>query len=136
MIEQSRTWLRQLGLISFNKTNAFGDNDTPPRVGTFEWHITGPSYTHPLAKIGSDEKKPGFIVCDLNTTSVATLDDISSFIRKMEMTTSMKNIGNCIFVYISNAYTEKSIYLAKSKGVMAITFGNIFGKRNATAVEK
>jgi len=136
MIEQSRTWLRQLGLISFNKSNAFGDNDTPPKVGTFEWHITGPSYTHPLAKIGSNEKKPGFIACDLNTTSVATSDDISTFIRKMEMTTSMKNIGNCIFVYISNSYTEQSIHLAKSKGVMAITFSNIFGKRNAIAVEK
>jgi len=136
MIEQSRTWLKQLGLISFNKTNAFGDNESPPRVGTFEWHITGPSYTHPLAKGSSGEKKPGFVVCDLNTTPVATLDDINTFIKKMEMTTSMKNIGNCIFIYISNTYTEQSLYMAKSKGVMAITFSNVFGKRNATAVEK
>ncbi|HBL7318627.1 TPA: hypothetical protein ACM5D1_004593, partial [Escherichia coli] len=136
MIEQSRTWLRQLGLISFNKAKAMGDDDKPPRVGTFEWHITGPSYTHPLAKGSIEGKKPGFVVCDLNTTPIATLDDISTFIKKMEMTTSMKNIGSCIFIYISNAYTEEALYRAKSNGVMAITFSNIFGKRNAIAVEK
>lgn len=54
----------------------------------------------------------------------------------MDMTISMKNIGNCIFVYISNGYTEEALYLAKSKGVMAITYNNIFGKRNITAIDK
>lgn len=46
----------------------------------------------------------------------------------MDMTISMKNIGNCIFVYISNGYTEEALYLAKSKGVMAITYNNILEK--------
>ncbi|MDH8185065.1 hypothetical protein QIG30_28090, partial [Klebsiella pneumoniae] len=50
MIEQSRTWLKQLGLVSFGKVKAMGDDNNHPRVGTFEWHITGPSYTHPLTK--------------------------------------------------------------------------------------
>lgn len=136
MIEQARTWLKQLGLVSYGKTKAMGDDAKNPMVGTFEWHITGPSYTHPLTKNSINGKKPGFIVCDLNTTPSATLDDIDTFIRKMEMTLSLKNIGNCIFIYISNAFTEKALYQAKSKGVLAITFSNIFGKRNTVAAER
>ncbi|UJT80976.1 hypothetical protein L1P06_18680 (plasmid) [Edwardsiella piscicida] len=90
MIEQSRTWLKQLGLVSFGKVKAMGDDNHPPRVGTFEWHITGPSYTHPLTKKHNDKKKPGFVVCDLNTLPITTIDDISIFIKKMETTISMK----------------------------------------------
>lgn len=136
MIEQSRTWLKQLGLVSFGKVKAMGDDNNHPRVGTFEWHITGPSYTHPLTKKYDNKTKPGFVVCDLNIQPITTLNDISIFIKKMDMTISMKNIGNCIFVYISNGYTEEALYLAKSKGVMAITYNNIFGKRNITAIDK
>lgn len=136
MTEQSRTWLKQLGLVSYGKTKAMGDDSKNPIVGTFEWHITGPSYTHPLAKTSANMKQPGFVACDLNTTPITTLDDINTFIRKMDMTSSMKNVSNCLFVYISNGYTEKALYLAKSKGVMAITFSNVFGKRNTIAVEK
>ncbi len=47
MLEQSTTWLKQLGLVSFVKTKAMGDDLKNPMVGTFEWHITGPSYVHP-----------------------------------------------------------------------------------------
>lgn len=136
MIEQARTWLKQLGLVSYGKTKAMGDETKNPMVGTFEWHITGPSYIHPLTKNSINKKKPGFIVCDLNTTPSATLDDIDTFIRKMDMTLSLKNIGYCFFVYISNTYTEKALYKAKSKGVLAITFSNIFGKRNTVAAER
>lgn len=136
MIEQVRTWLKQLGLVSYGKTKAMGDETKNPMVGTFEWHITGPSYTHPLATNNINEKKPGFIACDVNTTQSATLDDVETFIRKMEMTVSLKNISNCIFVYISNAFTENALYQAKAKGVLAITFSNVFGKRNTIAAER
>ncbi|WP_270583574.1 hypothetical protein [Enterobacter roggenkampii] len=136
MLEQARTWLKQLGLVSYGKAKAMGDETKNPMVGTFEWHITGPSYTHPLTKNSINGKKPGFIVCDLNTTPSATLDDIDTFIRKMDMTLSLKNIGNCIFVYISNTFTEKALFKAKSNGVLAITFSNVFGKRNTVAAER
>lgn len=82
MIEQSRTWLKQLGLVSFGKVKAMGDDNNHPRVGTFEWHITGPSYTHPLTKKYDNKTKPGFVVCDLNIQPITTLDDISIFIKK------------------------------------------------------
>lgn len=136
MLEQSRTWLKQLGLVSFGKTKAMGDDVKNPMVGTFEWHITGPSYVHPLTKLADNEKKPGFVVCDLNTTQTATIDDVMTFVRKMEMTLSLKNLGRCLFVYISNSFTEKALYLAKSKGVIAITFNSVFGRRNTIAAEK
>ncbi|MCP6618275.1 hypothetical protein NL516_28000, partial [Klebsiella pneumoniae] len=50
MIEQSRTWLKQLGLVSFGKVKAMGDDNNHSRVGTFGWHITGRFYTDPRTK--------------------------------------------------------------------------------------
>ncbi len=47
MLEHSRTWLKQLGLVSIGKTKANGDDVKNPMGGTFECHKTGPSYVHP-----------------------------------------------------------------------------------------
>ena len=136
MLEQSRTWLKQLGMVSYGKSKIMGEDIINPRVGTFEWHITGPSYIHPLPQTTMQKKQPGFIACDINVNPTSTTDDINCFIKKMEMTASMKKIGRCIFIYISNSYTKDALHLAKSKGVMALTFNNVFGKRNSSSVEK
>ncbi len=105
MLEQSRTWLKQFGLVSFGKTKALGDDVINQMVGRFESHITGPSSVHPLTKLDATEKKPGIVVCELNTTQTATIEDVMTFVRKMEMTIALKNLGRCLFVYISTSFT-------------------------------
>ncbi len=52
------------------------------------------------------------------------------------MKLALKNLCSCLIVYISNSFTEKALSLAKSKGVIAITFHSVFGRRNTIAAEK
>lgn len=64
VLKAVKTWARNLGLGSYGLF-ALRDGADMPKVGTFAWDLTAPSYLGPLVDWVGGKPKQGFIVCDI-----------------------------------------------------------------------
>lgn len=75
-----KDWARKLGVASYEKICMRDDPGPSPRVGTFAWDLTGPSYLKPMARWVKGKPKPGFLICDvvlgdqIDEDAVASID--------------------------------------------------------------
>ena len=126
----ARDWARSIGAASYNKVSIRTEGTELPRVGTFVWDMSGPTYLRAIARRGKDGKpKPGFLVCDV-VGGGKVLDEaaVSAFVRKCELTASMRNMAPLWPILIADRFTPEGFNLGRTRGIMVTTPGIIFGR--------
>jgi hypothetical protein len=129
-----RDWARRLGMASYDKID-IRDRGTLPRCGTFNWDLCGPSYLRPL--IGRDKAKktiPGFLVCDAVSGGAVDELAIAAFLRKCQLSASLRNMPTFLPVLIADRYTREALRLGKAYGVMMATPQTLLGREIASGL--
>lgn len=128
LLKAIRMWARNLGLVSFEKVMVRDESEAVPKVGTFAWDLTGPSYLAPMVQWGKGEKPaPGFIACDVLLGSTVTDDGLSPFIHKCLTLRNLKKVGRCLPVFVAENYSKEAFLKAKSIGAVPATPESLFG---------
>ncbi len=129
-----KEWMRNLGLVSYDKvvTRSSGIENNP-RVSTFEWDMTAPSYLAPFLIMDKKNNKlnPGFITCDLLLGTVTTASFIKPFVNKCRSLIAIKKSTRFLHFFVAEEYTKEALKEIKSLGAIPATIKNIFGEDTA-----
>ncbi|MGV8953120.1 MAG: hypothetical protein ACOH2M_18625, partial [Cypionkella sp.] len=134
-----KDWLRNLGFVSYGRVATRDDPTYPdlPRVSTFAWDLTAPSYLGHMVKYGRDGKaKPGFIACDVHLGEEVTVEGIRPFIHKCRILRNLRNVGPCMQMFVADKYDEDAFRLLKENGILPATPANLFGEVVAEGLRK
>lgn len=127
-------WLKNLGIVSYGKV-ATREDDTLPRVGTFAWDLSAPSYLGPMVKTTKEGKdNPGFVVCDVHMGDVVTLEGAKPFVNKCRTLRSLRKVGPCLQIFVAEKFDGDAFRLLKQKGIIPATPANLFGEEIATGL--
>lgn len=127
-----RDWVRKLGIVSYDKVDTRQQGDLP-RVGTFAWDLTAPSYLGFMIKHGKDGViKPGFVACDICLSTVVTSEGVKPFINKCKTLRNLQNIGACMHIFVADKYSDEAFKLLKQNGIIPATIKNLFGEEVAS----
>ncbi|MDY0415972.1 MAG: hypothetical protein RBQ83_13805 [Pseudomonas sp.] len=129
-------WLRKLGVVSYGKV-ATREDDSLPRVGTFAWDLTAPSYLGPMVKATKDGKdKPGFVVCDVYLGDSVTIEGVKPFINKCRTLRSLRNVGSCLQIFAAEKFNSDAFQILKKNGIIPATPANLFGEEVAAGLRE
>jgi hypothetical protein len=124
-----KDWARKLGFASFGKVAIRDDRSEPPRVGTFAWDLTGPSYLSPLIRRGADgTPKPGFLVCDITIDEEVEESGAAAFVRKCHSMAMLHRIPPILPIFIAGRFSKEALNLGRSSGVVMATPNSLFGR--------
>ena len=136
LLRATRVWVKRLGLGSYSRVVIRGDSEKVPRVGTFEWDLTAPSYLAPLVEWSSKRPKPGFIVCDVLLGPEITSEGLRPFLQKCATLRSLSRVGKSLTLFIADKYSPEAFQQARGKGILAATPETLFGLEVAEALAK
>jgi hypothetical protein len=128
-----KEWCRRTGFGSFDRVRIRDDDDAPV-VSSVAWDMSAPSYARPLAKATAKGMKPGFVVCDVNLRSALAESDVEVFVRKHDQASAPANVAPIMPFLVADGFTTSGFSLAKTKGVLATTTGQLFGEDVAKAL--
>ncbi|MFM1907440.1 MAG: hypothetical protein RLZZ591_1117 [Pseudomonadota bacterium] len=131
-----KDWARNLGLVSYNKVELRDEGDKQPKVGTFNWDMTGPSYVGPLVQWSGSKPKSGFLVCDVLLGTNVSEKELQPFINKCKTLRSLTKVGRCMQIFVADGYTPEAFALARSNGVIPATTETLFGADVAKALRE
>jgi hypothetical protein len=127
LLESLREWLRRLAIVSFNKVQIRGAD--MPRVGTFAWDLTAPSYlTSVLTRLKDQEVKPGWVVCDVLLIENVGLKHAAPFLNKVRSLDALKKIGRTMFILVAHGYDVEAFQALRSAGIIPATPKSLFGE--------
>ena len=126
-----RDWVRKLGIVSYDNVKT-RDGDSQPRVGTFAWDLTAPSYLGFMAKWDKDGRvKPGFVACDVYLGNEVGGMGIQPFINKCVTLRKLRNVGSCMQIFVADRYSQDAFRNLKKHGIIPATPSNLFGEEVA-----
>ncbi|MEN8170580.1 MAG: hypothetical protein ABFS08_10195 [Pseudomonadota bacterium] len=131
-----KDWARNLGLVSYHKVALRDEDGRQPKVGTFNWDLSAPSYLGPLRQWASDKPSPGFVVCDVLLGVNVSAKELQPFINKCKTLRSLKRVGRCLQFFVADGYEPDALFLAKSEGIIPATTSNLFGLEVAKALRE
>lgn len=127
------SWIKNIGLGSYGKVlirNNLDENQ--PKVGTFNWDLTAPSYVGALTTLSDSSKEnksnQGFVACDICLDSRITVEGLAPFIYKCNTLRSLKKVGRCLQFFIADRFTKEAFIKAKQNGILPVTPETLFGK--------
>lgn len=127
LLDSVREWLRRLAMVSFNTVRTRGAE--MPRVGTFAWDLTAPSYlTSVLTRLKDKGVKPGWVVCDVLLIESAKLKHVEPFLHKVRSLDALKNIGRTMFILVAQSFDTEAFKALRSAGIMPATPKSLFGE--------
>ncbi|MCJ2032710.1 hypothetical protein [Methylobacterium sp. J-068] len=129
LLNAVKEWAKNLGLASYNKIEVRDEQPDNPRVGTFSWDLTGPSYLQPMRRTNKQGKiQPGFLVCDVALTGGVPHEVIvNSFIKKIS-TLQRLNLSTPILpILITDGYDREAFSAGRSHGIVMGTVKSLFG---------
>ena len=131
-----KTWARNLSLGSYGTFQLRGDHESRlPKVGTFAWDLTAPSYLGGLrGRLENAGPKPGFVVCDILLGRVLSESGLRAFLRKCETLRALKGVGRCLQIFVAESYSKEALKLARDTGVIPATTETLFGQDVAAAL--
>lgn len=137
LLNAVKDWARNLGLVSYN-TVALRDEEELPRVGTFNWDLTGASYLAPLKKWTAARKNwdPGYLVCDVLLGVNISANELQPFVNKCASLRALKNVGRCVQIFVADNYAREAFQLARDNGIVPATTVNLFGFEVANALRE
>lgn len=131
-----RDWLRKLGIASYHLV-VTRDADPLPKVGTFVWDLSAPSYLGHMVRYSKEgEPKPGFVVCDVNLTDRMTLAGVAPFIRKCMTLRALRNVGPCMQILVAERFDKDAFSALRGAGIIAATPRSLFGREIAEALRE
>lgn len=134
LLESVREWLRRLAFASYNSVKVrTGVEVSAPKVGTFTWDLTAPSYVAGLTTRQKDKVKPGLVVCDLLLNNEALPQHVEPFIYKVKSLQALKNVGRAMFIFVAQSYEIEAFKALRTAGVVPATPESLFGKDIAEA---
>ena len=131
-----KSWARTLGLVSYNLV-ALRDEDPSgkqPKVGTFHWDMTAPSYLGPMVEWIASKPKPGFLVCDVLLGTAVNETHLKPFINKCRTLRMLKGVGRCLQIFVAEGYEPEAFQLAKANGIVPATTESLFGREVAAGL--
>lgn len=127
LLDSIQEWLRRLAIVSFNTIRARGKE--LPRVGTFAWDLTAPSYlTSALTRLKDKRIKPGWVVCDVLMIENVQRVHLEPFLHKVRSLDALKNIGRTMFILVAQSYDAEAFKALRSAGIIPATPASLFGK--------
>ena len=132
LLDAVRMWTRHLGIVSFDKVEIRDESEKVPRVGTFAWDLTAPSYLAPMREWKKSGKlSPGFIICDVLLVHEMTEDGLRPFLHKCSTLANLKGIGRCLPIFVAQTYSKEAFRKAKEDGIIPATPSTLFGEEVA-----
>ncbi|USS44428.1 hypothetical protein NFI99_14265 (plasmid) [Burkholderia glumae] len=100
--------------MSYNTVALRATDGGQPRVGTFNWDLTGASYLGPLTQWdkAANKKKPGYLVCDVLLGVNVAAHELQPFINKCTSLRALAKVGRCMQVFVADGYTPEAFALA------------------------
>lgn len=131
-----KDWARKLGLVSYEKVAVrhMDSKATQPKVGTFAWDLTAPSYLAPMAEWLPAGPKPGFLACDVLLGAAVSATHLKPFLTKCRTLRSLKRVGRCLQMFVAEGFEPEAFTLAKSAGIVPATPATLFGEDVAKAL--
>jgi hypothetical protein len=127
LLDSIREWLRRLAMVSYNTVRI--RSAEMPRVGTFAWDLTAPSYlTSVLTRLKERGVKSGWVVCDVLLIENAKLAHVEPFLHKARSIEALKNIGRTMFIFVAQGYDADAFKALRSAGIIPATPASLFGK--------
>jgi hypothetical protein len=131
-----RDWLKKLGIVSYGKV-AVRSDAILPKVGTFVWDLSAPSYLgHMVRQDAAGKPKPGFVACDVYVGEEMTVTGAMPFLRKCVTLRSLRKVGPCLQVLVANRFDHDAFQLLKQYGVIPATPENLFGEEVAKGLSQ
>lgn len=135
LLDSVREWLRRLAMVSFNTVRTRGKEI--PRVGTFAWDLTAPSYlTSVLTRLKDNGVNPGWVVCDVLLIENLQLKHVEPFLHKVRSLGALKNIGRTMFILVALGYDADAFKALRSAGIVPATPKSLFGEDVADGFRK
>lgn len=134
LLDTMREWVKNMALASYGKVQRRGDKATLlPKVGTFAWDLTGPSYVAPLvtwpkAKNKNKKPQPGFLVCDVLLNGEITVEGLAPFLHKCKTVASAGRVRAPLAIFIAERYAPEAFIAARSAGIIPATPESLFGR--------
>ncbi len=138
LLSAVKDWARNLALVSYNTVSLRDEEEGPPRVGTFNWDLTGASYLAPLTQWdkAGNKIKPGYLVCDVLLGVNVAANELQPFINKCVTLRALAKVGRCMQVFVADGYTADAFALAKENGIIPATAASLFGLEVAKALRE
>jgi hypothetical protein len=137
LLETTREWAKRMSMVSWNKVALRDDplpTGEPPKVGTFHWDLTGPSYLAALGHWDKDSKRqPGWLVCDVLLNREVSLEALAPFLHKCKTLQQLRKVAKAVHLFIAHGYDERALRAAHEAGIMAVTPNHLFGRAAAEA---
>jgi hypothetical protein len=134
-----RDWMRKLGLASYDKVAVRQPGEEAPRVGTFAWDLTAPSYLAPFVAVttnGSGKIRPGFVACDVLLGSEISEEGLAPFLHKCSTLRMLRRVAPCLQLFIARNFSHKAFGAARGAGVIAATPETLFGSEVAAGLDQ
>lgn len=132
LLNSMKEWLRNLAIASYNSVTFRGSADEQlPRVGTFYWDLSAPSYSTALAERRKGDAKPGFVACDVLLVDNVSVSAIKPFLHKMKTLQALKNVGRVMFIMVGQRFDKDAFAELRTAGVIPATPESLFGKEIA-----
>lgn len=130
VLESVKEWLRRLAFVSYDsvRIRTINPTDDLPKVGTFTWDLSAPSYLAGLRDHQSARPKPGWVVCDILLDRYITSEDIQPFLNKVQTLQIFKNIGRALFLFVAQHYEPQAFEMLRAAGIIPATPESLFGK--------
>jgi hypothetical protein len=122
-------WLKRLGIVSYGKVAIRDFAQDQPRVGTFAWDLTAPSYLGSMVQWTTTGKpKPGFVTCDVLSGIQVNEEGIRPFINKCTTLRTLRRVAPCLQIFVADHFSPAAFELAKRSGIVPATPENLFGE--------
>jgi hypothetical protein len=134
LLKALKSWAQRLGLVSYDRVAIRGEGELP-KVGTFAWDMTAPSYLGPMRGVTlGGAIKPGVLVCDVLLGTQVSEVGIQPFLNKCATLRSLHGIGRCLQIFLADHFSPKAFDLAKRAGIVPATPEVLFGREIATGL--
>jgi hypothetical protein len=133
LLGMTRDWVRRLAIASYDLVTVRDEPrglDPQPRVSTFAWDMTGPSYLSALSSWNKPKQKmePGFLACDVLLNEQITERGIAPFLHKCTTLQQLRGVAKTIHMFIAHGYTKEALLAARAAGIVPATPRSLFGE--------
>ncbi|EPE4171244.1 hypothetical protein ACSILQ_000662 [Yersinia enterocolitica] len=121
-------WAKKLALGSADSFKLRDNIGIQPRVGSFEWDLTAPSYITGLTQWSESKPAPGFLVCDILLMEDVPLSGVNPFIHKIKTLVNSSKKTKLLPIFVSFSFTLEALGVLRKNGVIPATLDSLFGK--------
>jgi hypothetical protein len=121
VLNQFVNWAKSIGLVSYNTPMLEAE------FGKLQWGFVAPSYVTGITRV-LDQTKPAFVVADVLVGKKANIEDVSFFIRKVDILKNQRNLMNFMPFLLLESVEEDAFRVLKQHGIITAFVSKFFGE--------